>query len=417
MKISIITATKNNKAGLLRAIESVRSQTYKNVEHIIVDGGSTDGTGEVIKNLAYRQAGVQFTINNDTSSRAACPDLSGESRDLKISLPIDRGRNDKDQGDNANVILRQAQYDEAQGNKTLITNHYSLITISEADNGIYDAINKGIKLATGDVIGLLHSDDFYADEFVLERVAEAFQDKSIKEKEKSFNQDKRLKEKDESFIQDKRLKDKEKSIPSSRIPAGVRDLKISPSGRNDNEPPATDHQKPTIDAVYSDLVYVRSKKREARSENEDLKSIDHSALNIEHSVLRNWKTHSSHFDSAQCDTRRMTKLILKGWMPPHPTLFVRKEIFDKYGLYRTDMKIAADYEMILRLFYKHKITTNYLPLTTYCMTIGGASNKSLKNIFIKSSEDYRALKLHGIPFVVKTLLMKNLRKLPQFFLK
>jgi glycosyltransferase len=102
-------------------------------------------------------------------------------------------------------------------------------------------------------------------------------------------------------------------------------------------------------------------------------------------------------------------------MPPHPTLFIRREIFEKYGLYRTDMKIAADYEMVLRLFYKYKITTSYLPLTTYCMTIGGASNKSLKNIFIKSSEDYTAMKMHGIKFPLKTLFMKNIRKLPQFF--
>jgi glycosyltransferase len=110
-------------------------------------------------------------------------------------------------------------------------------------------------------------------------------------------------------------------------------------------------------------------------------------------------------------------LLQNGWMPPHPTLFVRKEIFDKYGLYRTDMKIAADYEMVLRLFWKHKITSHYLPITTYCMTIGGASNKSLRNILTKSSEDYRSMKLHSLPFPSKTLLLKNFRKLPQFFFK
>ncbi len=101
-------------------------------------------------------------------------------------------------------------------------------------------------------------------------------------------------------------------------------------------------------------------------------------------------------------------------MPPHPTLFIRKEIFDKYGLYRTDLKIASDYEMILRLLYKHKITTHYLPFTTYLMSIGGASNKSLKNILQKSKEDYLAMKINGINFPVITLLNKNLRKLPQF---
>jgi len=78
------------------------------------------------------------------------------------------------------------------------------------------------------------------------------------------------------------------------------------------------------------------------------------------------------------------------------------------------MKIASDYEMILRLFYKHKITAYYIPVTTYFMTIGGASNKSPANIVQKSKEDFRAMKLNGIPFPLITLLSKNLRKLPQF---
>jgi glycosyltransferase involved in cell wall biosynthesis len=250
MKISIITATKNNKVGLMRAIESVRSQTYKDVEHIIVDGLSTDGTGELLR----------------TEIRNQKPDLC------------------------------------------------SLISVNEADTGIYDAINKGIGKATGDIIGLLHSDDTFANENVLTRVAEVF-------------------------------------------------------------------DKEGCDSVYGDLVYLNSSGK----------------------ILRVWK-------SGNCTPSK----ILHGWMPPHPTLFVRKEIFEGYGLYRADMKIAADYEMILRLFYKYKITSYYLPLTTYCMTIGGASNKSLQNIITKSSEDYRAMKMHSLPFPVKTLLVKNLRKLPQF---
>jgi len=254
----------------------------------------------------------------------------------------------------------------------------------------------------------LHSDDFFANEFVLEKYAEAFQDK--------------------------RLKEKEKSIPSSRSKQSrERDLKISPSGRNDkdkgdkglttdNLPPTTNNQQPTIDAVYSDLVYVRRKfevgdrKMEVDKEKKQNQELTSNPLYpIPYSIIRYWKAHPSHFDSAQCDTVRMTRWVENGWMPPHPTLFVRKEIFEKYGLYRTDMKIAADYEMILRLFYKYKITTSYLPFTTYYMTIGGASNKSLKNILIKSSEDYTAMKMHGIPFPLKALFLKNIRKLPQFF--
>ena len=187
--------------------------------------------------------------------------------------------------------------------------------ITEKDNGIYEAINKGIKLATGDVIGLLHSDDVFADATVLTKVAEGLSD---------YN----------------------------------------------------------IDCIYGDLKYVTNSGK----------------------TIRMWKS------GPGTDAK-----ILDGWMPPHPTLFVRKEVFEKYGLYRTDMKIAADYEMVLRLFYKNRIITHYLPFTTYLMTIGGTSNKSFKNIINKSKEDYRSMKMHKIPFPLYTLITKNFRKLTQFF--
>ena len=293
MKISVITVTKNNKEGLVRAIECVRNQTYKNVEHIIVDGASTDGTVE---------------------------------------------------------ILRSAQDDTKKS--SLLTTHYSLLTISEADSGIYDAINKGIKLATGDVIGLLHSDDLYADENVIMKYAEAF---------------------------------------------------ARPFTLNQGE-------SKQIDAVYSDLVYVK-KKLEPDSESESgmtNQSTNYSLLTTNYSIIRYWKT------GDPSTPLRMTKWLKNGWMPPHPTLFIRKNVYAKFGLYRSDMQIAADYEMILRLFYKQKITAYYLPLTTYLMSIGGASNKSPGNIIKKSKEDFHAMKLNGIPFPVMTLLSKNLRKLPQF---
>lgn len=377
MKISIITVTLNNKAGLLRAIESVRSQTYKNVEHIIVDGGSTDGTAEAINNY-------QLTINNDKVDELSRSQQNQE-RGTKISPGVytersecDRNDSNDDKSSRIPNGMRDLKDSERfitpagiRNDKSLITNHYTLVSIIEKDNGIYDAINKGIKLATGDVIGLLHSDDFYTDEFVLEKYAEAF------------------------------------SHSAKRQAQSVRDKGGTPIDSPDRSEQAA--QGDEVEAVYSDLVYVREK-----SKNEH---IDNLAFKIENSVIRTWKTHPSHFDYAQCDTLRMTKWIKNGWMPPHPTLFVRREVFENYGLYRTDMKIAADYEMILRLFYKYKITSHYLPITTYCMTIGGASNKSLRNIFIKSSEDYRAMKMQVIAFPMKTLFMKNVRKLPQFFRK
>jgi glycosyltransferase len=250
----------------------------------------------------------------------------------------------------------------------MTSHNYQLKSISEADSGIYDAINKGIKLATGDVIGLLHSDDSYADEDVIRKYAFAF---------------------DQS---------------------------------------TTNNQPQTIDAVYSDLVYV-SKKQEVKSEKSEITNYQ---LPANYNAIRYWKAHKtvnsnqSSVSSKQSSAKSkntdhyllVTDHLLKnGWMPPHPTLFIRKEIFDKYSLYNTDLKIASDYEMILRLFYKYKINSCYLPFTTYLMSIGGASNKNIKNILQKSKEDFRAMKMNGIPCPLFTLANKNLRKLPQFLVR
>jgi glycosyltransferase involved in cell wall biosynthesis len=300
MKISIITVTKNNKKGLLRAIECVSNQTYKNVEHIIVDGGSMDGTKEKMEDGRWKKDSIKF--------------------------------------------------------------------FSEPDEGIYDAINKGIKLATGDVIGLLHSDDLYADEKVLERYVEIFESDS---RQAGMT-----------------------TQPGMTAQAG---------------------RTKQIDLVYSDLVYVRRKSDSGQAgmttqTGMTSQSTTENQLSTTCITIRYWKTQKKEF-TTEAQRHRTLK---NGWMPPHPTLFIRKELFDKYGLYRTDMKIAADYEMILRLFYKYKITSYYLPITTYLLTIGGESNKSIGNIFLKSKEDYNAMKLNEIPLPFYTLLLKNFRKLPQF---
>ncbi len=465
MKISIITVTKNNKAGLLRAIESVRSQTYKNVEHIIVDGLSTDGTAELIKNLAYRQTGFEFRIKNDennqessrtdvslpTEGKAFLPkvgdlkDFSGASLlrndrtkdDTLREVPISGRQNDDSQGDlssRTNVSLpnegkaflpkvsdikispptSRGRNDRTKDEEAKI---YNLLFISEADSGIYDAINKGIKLATGDIIGLLHSDDFYANEFVLERYAKAFQDKSLKGNDESILS---------SRTNASPPTEDNSCLPSVGVPEDFSGASLLRNDRTqddkghtqDYQSPSTNNLQPNIDAVYSDLVYVRrqwevgdGKTGVGKEKNISQHPTPNTLYPIPYTIIRTWKTQERDFTTEAQRNRE----ILNGWMPPHPTLFIRKEIFEKYGFYRTDMKIAADYEMILRLFFKYKITARYLPITTYCMTIGGASNKSLKNILIKSSEDYKAMKLHKIPFPVKALIFKNLRKLPQFF--
>ncbi len=189
--------------------------------------------------------------------------------------------------------------------------------ISEPDKGIYDALNKGIRLASGDVIGVLHGDDFYAHDKVLESVANVF-------------------------------------------------------------------EKRNVDSCYGDLLYVYKN------------DVDR--------VIRYWKASEYHHGKFRF-----------GWMPPHPTFFVRREIYEKYGYFNTDFRIAADYELMLRFLEKHRISTYYIPEVLIKMRLGGASNKSLKNLFIKSSEDYKAWKVNDLNGGLYTIFLKNFTKAPQFF--
>ena len=381
MKISIITVTKNSKAGLLRAIECVRKQTYKNIEHIIVDGGSTDGTKEMMDDGRWMIDNVKF--------------------------------------------------------------------FSEADDGIYDAINKGIKLASGDVIGLLHSDDLYTDENVIAKYADAFKSDSgqagmtgridavysdlVYVKNKS--NDKSQKSKDQTDIQS--------SNHSIIQPyqSGITELKTTNysvirywrSHTKSVDSGSESGMTAGSTTNYSVIRYWKSHTKSVDSGSESgmtagsttnlpTGQAGYSLLTTNYSVIRYWRSHTKSVDSGSGSGMTTSgyqslitdHLLRKGWMPPHPTLFIRKDIFEKYGLYNTDLKIASDYEMILRLFYKYKITSNYLPLTTYLMSIGGASNKSVGNILQKSKEDLRSLKMNGINFPILTLVSKNFRKLPQF---
>ena len=248
MKISIITATFNNEETIEDAIKSVSSQTYKNIEHIIIDGSSSDKTIQIIRKHQDKIAKI----------------------------------------------------------------------ISEPDKGIYDALNKGIKNSTGDIIAFLHGDDIYADEKIIELAVQVIE--------------------------------------------------------NEN-----------IDSVYADLLYV--------------------SKNNTNKIIRNWKAGKFKYSK-----------LKKGWMPPHPTFLVKKEIYKKYGEFDTSLKIAADYDIILRFLGKHKISTTYLPKVMIKMRIGGESNKSLKNIFRKMKEDVKALKKNKLGNW-HTVVLKNIVKIPQLFIK
>lgn len=188
--------------------------------------------------------------------------------------------------------------------------------VSEPDKGIYDAMNKGIKLATGDVIGILNSDDFYANENIISKVVQYF-----------------------------------------------------------------DNFK--TDALYGDLQYVDG--------------ID------TQKVVRYWK--SGQYDKDN---------FYNGWMPPHPTFFVRKNVYEKYGLFNISLKSAADYELMLRLLLRYEISSCYLPEVLVKMRTGGQSNMSLKNRLKAHEEDKIAWKQNNLKPKFYTFAFKPLSKLVQF---
>ena len=139
-----------------------------------------------------------------------------------------------------------------------------------------------------------------------------------------------------------------------------------------------------IDAVYGDLVYV----------NKD---------NID-KVVRYWKAGDFNLEK-----------LNRGWMPPHPTLYLRREVYEEFGKFNTEYRIAADYDFMLRILSSRELKVHYMPDVLVKMRLGGASNRSLKNIIQKSREDYTALKSNEVGGL-HSLFLKNLTKIPQFFL-
>jgi glycosyltransferase involved in cell wall biosynthesis len=232
MRISIITATYNSEKTINDTLESINSQKYNDIEHIIIDSNSSDKTLDIIDSFSY----------------------------------------------------------------------YKIVK-SEPDDGIYDAMNKGIKLSNGEVIGLLNSDDLYFDKHVLGNVMNEF---------------------------------------------------ISDS---------------TLDLVYGNLLYVKKN-------------------NIS-TVVRKWIS-LPFYDN----------FFEHGNVPPHPTLFVRKRVYDEIGLFDLRFKLAADYELMLRLFKKHNLKSKYLNTTMVLMRLGGATNKNIFNVLYQNIEILKAWKKNElrVPF-------------------
>ena len=246
LKVSIITVVRNNKETVKNAIDSVLGQTYKNIEHIVVDGASTDGTVEIVR--SYGDKISQF--------------------------------------------------------------------ISEPDSGLYSAMNKGISLATGDVIGILNSDDFYIDDKVIQRVVKEFEEKNV-------------------------------------------------------------------DSVYADLVYVEPK-------------------NLNKTVR--------YYDSSKFNPSKFSY----GWMPAHPTFFVKKDTYEKHGVFRTDLKIAADFDILIRFLLTHKISYSYMQEVLVKMRVGGVST-SFNSIWIISIEQLQVCRDNGMDTNIFKILLKYPSKILGYF--
>lgn len=245
MKISIITAVYNRENSVARAIRSVEEQSHRDIEHLVIDGASTDRTCEIIR---------------------------------QYNSPY--------------VTLR-----------------------SEPDDGIYDALNKGISMADGDVVGLLHSDDLFANSDVLSKVASCFED-------------------------------------------------------------------PSLDAVYADAAFFSSRPDRLKR----------------------------RFDSSRFKPRR----IGFGWMPAHTTLFLRRAVFEKYGLYKTDYQIAADFEFIARIFKNGTLKSRYVPEVWVHMQTGGASTAGLASNIVGNREILRACRENDIRSNYFMLLSKYPLKLLEY---
>lgn len=246
MRVSLVTTTFNAAETIADCVASANSQSYEDVEHIIIDAASTDSTVKILE--ANRREFQKF--------------------------------------------------------------------LSEPDGGTYFGLNKGLKMATGEVIGFLHSDDILSHSEVIEKIAAAFSSKDVS-------------------------------------------------------------------AVYGDLKYI--------------------SRNDPRNTVRLWK--SGEF--------AIEKLKF-GWMPPHPALFFRRSVYEKFGTFNTTFRIAADYEFMLRVLPHLEGRLVYLPEVIVKMRTGGVSNRSLKNMAQKSYEDYRAIRANKVGGIF-TLICKNLSKIPQFF--
>lgn len=250
MKISIITVCYNSEKTISKTLESILYQSFKDVEHIIIDGKSTDSTLSIISKFLHNKK-----------------------------------------------------------------------VISEPDKGIYDAMNKGIEIATGDIIGFLNSDDFYVNNNILSSVTKIFENNS------------------------------------------------------------------DIDACYSDLIYVN-------------------------------QTDTSNIVRFVKSKKFYKGLFSKGWCPPHPTFFVRRSIYERFGKFDLNYSIASDVDLMMRFLEMHNIKSKYIPEVWVKMRMGGITNKNFRNIWLQNKEIILSFKKNNLSVnFLKFFVFKILSRSLQFFKK
>jgi glycosyltransferase involved in cell wall biosynthesis len=245
MKVSIVTVTLNSAATLATAMDSVSRQDHPEIEHILIDGRSSDGTVDIIRSYPH--------------------------------------------------VTRW---------------------ISEPDQGLYDAINKGIRLATGDVVGILNSDDFFPSPHVVSQIAEALNDQQV-------------------------------------------------------------------DAVFGDVAFVRPRNLQK--------------------IVRMYSSRRFH-----------PRQFARGYMPAHPTFYVRRRCYEQFGVYQSDYRIAADYELLVRFLHRHRVSYRYLPVTMVYMRTGGVSNKTIASRYVLNREIVRACRENGVTTNMARLSLKYVFKVFEY---
>jgi glycosyltransferase involved in cell wall biosynthesis len=247
MLVSIITVCFNSAGTISDTLDSVMQQSYQEIEHIVIDGGSTDGTLDIIMDKA-----------------------------------------------NANSIL-----------------------VSEQDFGIYDAMNKGLKLANGEIIGFLNSDDVLYSSDIIAKVASTI-----------------------------RIFD--------------------------------------VDSCYGDLLYVAK---------DDLDK-----------TIRFWKS-CNHSE----------ELFYRGWIPPHPTCYFKKSVYENYGKFNVSYQLAADFDLLFRFFWKNKISSKYLPEVLVKMRLGGATNRNIRNILYQNIEIIRIYGFKNPLVILRIIIFKIYNRIFQYY--